>query len=181
MLQIEFRRLEVVRQLLTNRLFDNNPAGKTDDRARLGQIVIAQTREARGNAAQRRIGNTEMNNPPRSWNFASAALVLAICIRLRILSCIRAPPDVEKIISGSCFSCACFDRPRNFLPDNGAHAAAEKVKAHDSDNDRKTADVPSPVTTASLKSRALAFCCSSLLAYPGNQADPRKPDQHRIP
>ncbi|GIW74213.1 MAG: hypothetical protein KatS3mg103_0735 [Phycisphaerales bacterium] len=37
--------------------------------------------------------STLMNSPP-AWSCrASAALVLAICIRLSVLSCIRAPPE----------------------------------------------------------------------------------------
>ena len=42
MLQVELRCLEVIRQLLANRLLDDNPSGKTDQRSRLGQIIIAQ-------------------------------------------------------------------------------------------------------------------------------------------
>ena len=44
---------------------------------------------------------TEINSPPASWKRASAADVLAICMRERIPSCMRAPPpDPDTMMSG---------------------------------------------------------------------------------
>ena len=50
--------------------------------------------------------STEMNGRPASASRASAAEIFAICISERIPSCIRAPPEVETMISGSFFSIA---------------------------------------------------------------------------
>ena len=44
--------------------------------------------------------------PPRSENRWMAALVLAICIRLKMPSCIRAPPLAEKMTNGRRFAAA---------------------------------------------------------------------------
>ena len=65
-----------------------------------GKIVVAVTPPVVGSAS------SEMNNPPASSSRASAALVLAICIRLSVLSCMRAPPEQLTISSGSFFSAA---------------------------------------------------------------------------
>jgi len=46
----------------------------------------------------------EMNGSRASATRASAAEIFAICIRERMPSCIRAPPEVETMISGSFFS-----------------------------------------------------------------------------
>ena len=46
---------------------------------------------------------TEMNRPPASRSLPIAAEVFAICIRDSIPSCILAPPEAEKITSGSFF------------------------------------------------------------------------------
>ena len=51
--------------------------------------------------------STEMYGRPRSCIFASAAEVFAICIRDISASCIRAPPEAEKQISGQLSSSAC--------------------------------------------------------------------------
>ena len=50
--------------------------------------------------------STLMYSPPLRLNRSSAALVLAICIRLKMPSCIRAPPLAEKMISGRRLSAA---------------------------------------------------------------------------
>lgn len=51
--------------------------------------------------------STEMYGSPRSCIFASAAEVFAICISDISASCIRAPPEAEKQISGQLSSSAC--------------------------------------------------------------------------
>ena len=50
--------------------------------------------------------STLIYSPPRRLNRSSAALVLAICIRLKMPSCMRAPPLAEKMTSGRCLSAA---------------------------------------------------------------------------
>ena len=50
--------------------------------------------------------STLMYNPPFAEKRWMAALVFAICIRLKMPSCIRAPPLAEKITSGRCFAAA---------------------------------------------------------------------------
>ena len=50
--------------------------------------------------------NTLMYSPPLAEKRSMAALVLAICIRLKMPSCIRAPPLAEKMTSGSFFAAA---------------------------------------------------------------------------
>ena len=45
-----------------------------------------------------------------------AAEVFAICIRLKMPSCIRAPPLAEKMISGRCFAVACSTARVIFSP-----------------------------------------------------------------
>ncbi len=41
-----------------------------------------------------------------AWSIESAAEIFAICIRLKVPSCIRAPPDAEKMITAPRFSSA---------------------------------------------------------------------------
>ena len=48
--------------------------------------------------------STDTNGMPAFLSFASAALLFAICIRERILSCILAPPDEENTSTGAFFS-----------------------------------------------------------------------------
>ncbi len=56
LLQQEFRCLELLRQFLADRLFDDAPSGKTDHRFRLGNDDIGLKRKRCRNAARRRIG-----------------------------------------------------------------------------------------------------------------------------
>ncbi|MNC78240.1 hypothetical protein D3C75_1304060 [compost metagenome] len=56
-LQIEFSRLEIIRQLLADRLLNYNSSGKSEHRSGLGNINIAKARKAGGYAAGRRVGN----------------------------------------------------------------------------------------------------------------------------
>ncbi len=58
----------------------------------------------------------EMYSPPPLWNRWTAAAVLAICIREKIPSCIRAPPLAEKIIRGSFFRAAYSAAQVTFSP-----------------------------------------------------------------
>ena len=61
---------------------------------------------------------------------ASAAEILASCIRLITPSIMRAPPEAETMISGVCVSQRALDRPRNRLADHRAHAAADERILH---------------------------------------------------
>ena len=45
-----------------------------------------------------------MNGSLASWSIDSAAEILPICISERVPSCIRAPPDAEKMITAALFS-----------------------------------------------------------------------------
>ncbi|MMZ68990.1 hypothetical protein D1872_317450 [compost metagenome] len=56
-LQIELRRLKIIRQLLANRLLDHDPAGKTEYRAGFGDNDIAKHGEAGRNAPRCRVRN----------------------------------------------------------------------------------------------------------------------------
>src|SRR6266404_4820398 len=55
-LQKKLGRLKAFGKLLTHGLFDDTRAGKTDQRARLGNVDVAQHRVARSDAAGRGIG-----------------------------------------------------------------------------------------------------------------------------
>ena len=46
--------------------------------------------------------STEMYGSPASRSRASAAVVFAICISEKMPSCMRAPPEAEKMIAGHC-------------------------------------------------------------------------------
>ena len=50
--------------------------------------------------------STLMYSPPLAEKRSMAALVLAICMRLKMPSCIRAPPLAEKMTSGSFLAAA---------------------------------------------------------------------------
>ncbi len=60
--------------------------------------------------------STEINGRPRSCRRASAALVLAICMRLNKLSCMRAPPEAAKQTKGRPRSMQVLTARTNFSP-----------------------------------------------------------------
>ena len=62
----ELAALEPLRQLLPDRLLDDARAGEADERLRLGDVQIAEHREARGDAAGRRIGQHRDERQPRA-------------------------------------------------------------------------------------------------------------------
>ncbi|MNW56409.1 hypothetical protein D3C74_341210 [compost metagenome] len=109
---------------------------------------------------------TEMYSPPCSSKRDKAALVLAICMRLRILSCIRAPPDVEKMIIGKRFSVACSMARVIFSPTTEPMLPVKKSKLMTATTTGRPSMVPSPVITASFRPD-FRRCCSNLLLYPG--------------
>ena len=65
-LEQELAALEALGQLLPDRLLDDARAGEADERLRLGDVEVAQHREARGHAAGRRIGQDRDVGQPRA-------------------------------------------------------------------------------------------------------------------
>ena len=99
LLEQELAALESFGQLLADRLLDDARAGEADQRLRLGDVEIAEHREARRHAAGRRIGEHGDVGQPRpieprrarrrSWPSASASSAPSI---------IRAPPEQQTMI-----------------------------------------------------------------------------------
>ena len=99
--QLELAALEALGQALADGLLDDAGACKTDGCARPPRLAkLAVTPPVVGWV------NTLMYSPPLAEKRSMAALVLAICIRLKMPSCIRAPPLAEKMTSGSFFAAA---------------------------------------------------------------------------
>ena len=63
-LEQELAALEPFGQLLADGLLDHARTGETDERARLGDVQVAEHREARGHAARRRIGQDRQIRQP---------------------------------------------------------------------------------------------------------------------
>ena len=80
LLEQELAALESLGQLLPDRLLDDARSGEADQRLRLGDVEIAEHREARGHAAGRRIGQHRDEGQPARSSRASAPQILAICI-----------------------------------------------------------------------------------------------------
>ena len=104
--QLELAALEALGQALTDGLLDDAGTGEADECPRLGQHDVAKAGEAGGDAAGGGVVSTLMYSPPLAEKRSMAALVLAICIRLKMPSCIRAPPLAEKMTSGSFLAAA---------------------------------------------------------------------------
>ena len=81
-----------------------------------------------------------------------------------MLSCIRAPPDVEKMMSGSLFSWACSIARVIFSPTTDPMLPAKKSKLMKATTTGKPPIVPCPVTTASVKSGVLLLLLPALPA-----------------
>ena len=71
--------------------------------------------------------STLMYNPPFAENRWMAALVLAICIRLKMPSCIRAPPLAEKNDQRQVLGGGVLDGAGDLFAHGSAHAAHEKA------------------------------------------------------
>ena len=82
--QLELAALEALGQALADGLLDDAGACKTDECARLSQHDVAKAGKAGGNAAGSGWVNTLMYSPPLAEKRSMAALVLAICIRLKM-------------------------------------------------------------------------------------------------
>ena len=100
-LHLELAALEPGGQLFADGLFNDTGPGKADEGSRLGQHDVAEAGEAGGDAASGGWVSTLTYSPPLAEKRWMAADVLAICIRLKMPSCIRAPPLAEKMTSGS--------------------------------------------------------------------------------
>ena len=92
----ELAALEALGQLFAHRLLDHARTGKADQCIGLGDVDIAEHREARRDAAHGRIRHHRDEGQAASRNRPRAALVLAICISENSDSCMRAPPLAEK-------------------------------------------------------------------------------------
>ncbi len=84
--------------------------------------------------------NTLMYSPPRAEKRSMAAEVFAICIRLKMPSCIRAPPLAEKMTSGSCFAAAYSMARVIFFAHGRAHAAHKEAAVQHCGYHRHAAD-----------------------------------------
>ena len=78
-------------------LLDDARAGKADQRFRLGDVDVAQHRQAGGNAAHGRSVSTEMYGKPALLHLGQRRAGFAICISDISASCMRAPPLAEKL------------------------------------------------------------------------------------
>src|SRR6266481_7921752 len=85
--------------------------------------------------------NRQINGSLASPSLATAAEVLAICIRERIPSCIRAPPEVVTKMTGNLASSA-RSIPADLFSDDRPHAAAHKTEVEHAEH--HTASVHHP-------------------------------------
>ena len=129
------------RQLLGDRPGRDARAGEPDEGVRLGDVDVAdgrRTRRRRRRSSGR--DRTLRNGTPASRRRSSAASVLASCIRARVPSCIRAPPDAQTMISGDPGVERVLGGPGHLLADDRAHRAAHEPEVHDADRDRRAVD-----------------------------------------
>ncbi len=130
----ELAALEPVGQLLPDRLLDDARSGEADQRLRLGDVEVAEHREAGGHAAGRRIGEHRDERQPgavepgqrrrdlghlhqrqRAFHHAGAA---------------GAGDDDGRLPAGERH----LDRPGDLLADHHAHAAADERVLHRGDD-----------------------------------------------
>ena len=95
-----FGPLKPFRKLLADGLLDHPGTGKADEGLGFGDIDVPEHGETGGHPAGGGIGQDRDEGSPCSFMTARAAEVLAICMRERMLSCIRAPPEAEKMMNG---------------------------------------------------------------------------------
>ena len=152
------RPLEVLRQLLTDGLLNHAGAGEADQRPRLGQRNISKAGEAGADAAGRRVGKAGDMKAAPFMKRAIAAEVLAICIREKIPSCMRAPPLAEKIISGRCDFAACSTARVSFSPTAALMLPIRKRLSITANTAFRPSILPVAVTIASDRP---VFCFSS--------------------
>ena len=95
--------------------------------------------------------NKQINGSFASPSLATAAEVLAICIRERIPSCILAPPEVVTKITGSLVSSARSIARQIFSPTTDPMLPPIKLKSNTQSTTRRPFIIPSPITMASLR------------------------------
>ena len=108
----------------------------------------------------------EMYSPPASRKRWMAAEVLAICIRERIPSCIRAPPLAEKMMRGSLFRWAYSTQRVTFSPTAAPMLPIKKRLSRAAAATLRPSTRPRAVTTASIRP-VLSRWRSSFSSYPG--------------
>ena len=103
--------------------------------------------------------STEMYGKPRSCIFASAAEVFAICISDISASCIRAPPEAEKQISGQLSSSACSTARTKRAPTTDPMEPPIKANS----NAAATTGIPYrvPFITTSASFSPVSFCADA--------------------
>jgi hypothetical protein len=143
--------LEALGQLLTDGLLDDAWTGKPDERMWLGDVEVAEHREAGGDAARGRVGeHGDVGRRLRSSR-ASAALTLAICMSENVPSIMRAPPEQDTTTTGRLCS-----RPRSmarviFSPTTTPMLPPMKLYSMAATSVVMPSIVPVPHSTASLK------------------------------
>ena len=96
-----FGALEALGQLLADGLLDHARARKADQRARLGDMHVAEHRVGRGDAAGGRIGqHHDVGLACASRSISTATVVRGSCISDRMPSCMRAPPEAANMMKG---------------------------------------------------------------------------------
>ena len=145
-LHLKFRSLKALRQRLADRLLrPANPMSAP------GSARMMSPKDAKLAVTPPVVGSvrTERYTRPVRANRSSAALVLAICMRDRIPSCIRAPPLAQKKISGS-FALAAYSTARvSFSPTAALMLPIKKRLSITPTTQRTPPIAPTAVTAAS--------------------------------
>src|SRR5690606_7843686 len=131
MLQIELRGLEIIRQLLANRLFDDDPAREAEYRSRLGDNNISEHGKTSRYAPGGRVRNdrnieSALFMQPGQGSGCLRHLHQAENALLHAGTAGSREDDQRETLTGGG-----LNRPGNLLADNGAHAACKEIKAHD--------------------------------------------------
>ena len=84
--------------------------------------------------------STATNGAVASLIRSTAQLVLAICMRLRMPSCMRAPPELQTATSGRSSPAASSARAPELLAHHAAHAAAHEAEIHHGEHARRAVD-----------------------------------------
>ena len=150
-LLLELRPLEALRQGLADGLLDD-PGTAKPIRAP-GSARMISPREAKLAVTPPVVGSvkTEIYKSPFSEKRASAALVLAICIRERMPSCIRAPPLAANRIRGRRFLVAYSMARVIFSPTAALMEPMKKRLSSTPTTHLRPPMVPVAVTTASVR------------------------------
>ncbi len=102
-----------------------------------------------------------MNGSPASFRRSRAATVLAICIRLRMPSCIRAPPDDWSKTTGQPLGRGALEEARDLLARHAAHRPAHEREEERAPRDGDARSMRArPISTDSLRGPADDFFCA---------------------